>query len=271
MSRQKRVNLPAALLLTGLLLMFSVTARAWDDYVGWSGAPGTPGLCAYSCHGPMGGTIYVQGFPDNYVPGVTYTVKVGHAGGQTISNFNASVRIGTGSETAGQLTAGLNTATYSVSQELNGIHLARPNLDSGVFYWRAPEPAVGPVRLYLAGEQGTTRNGPNSTIVLTANPVSAIAADAGGWSRPAVELAPTVVRHSATIRCNLPAAEPAALRVIDSRGRIAATVALPGGDAGPVSVAWRPYDADGRRLARGTYFVVLEAGGSRVVRSLKVQ
>lgn len=263
-----RVHLLSA---TVWLLVLVMPALAYDDYVGYSNAPGSLGSCAYSCHGPMGGTIWVQGFPSSYQPGATYTIRVGHSGGSTISNFNASVRVGSGSVTAGVITAGLNTATYSVTAEPNGVHLRLPDRDSGIFYWQAPNPAVGPVTFYLAGEQGTTRNGPNTEIVLMAAPMAAVEEASEAKPLLAFEVSPTMVSSSTTIQATLPQGKGGSLLVLDANGRVVTRLELPATAGGRIAVGWRPYRADGSRLASGPYFVLLESGSHRVLSRVTVR
>lgn len=149
-----------------LILAFSLTlpALARNNYTGYSGAPGSRGTCASSCHGGGGGTVTVTGFPETYAPGQSYTISIQRSSGSSIGNFNASCRIGTGSNPAGVLSGGTNTATYNVSQETNGVHLSSNNQTSGTFNWQAPASGTGPVRLYVAAHQGNY-SGANTEIV----------------------------------------------------------------------------------------------------------
>ncbi len=161
------------LLLSGCLIFLSFLALSADpSRTGYSGAPGSKGTCASSCHGFPGGAITISGFPSTYTPGQVYTLKVAHSDTIIIANFNASVRIGSTSSNAGVLSAGLNTTTYNVTQETNGIHWASPfYADSGIFSWTAPDTSVGEVKLYLAGHQGTTADDyPNTELVLSSTP-----------------------------------------------------------------------------------------------------
>jgi hypothetical protein len=153
--------------LLALLALCSIAA-ARPTYVGYSGAPSSLGRCASSCHGSGVGTVQVTGFPTEYVPDSTYLLTIAAMSGSTIKNFNGSVRIGTGTTTAGQLSAGQNTITYSVAQENNGIRLSANDQQSATFLWRAPAAGVGTVRLYVAAHQGA-RTGPNTNITLIAD------------------------------------------------------------------------------------------------------
>ncbi len=156
------------LMLVASITALSGTALGFPIVTGYSGAPGSSGTCAISCHGSSGGTIAVTGFPTYYSPGQDYTVTIRHSSGVSIANFNCSIRIGTGSTNAGTITAGLNTSTYNVTGETNGVHFSARDRDSGNFTWTAPDTGTGTCRLYLGGLQGSS-NGQNSTIVQVTN------------------------------------------------------------------------------------------------------
>jgi hypothetical protein len=137
-----------------LTLLFSLQVFAHQTYTGYSGAPNRS-TCASSCHGSPGGTITLTGFPATYTPGQAYTLTVGHTAGVAIANFNASVRVGTGTVNAGTIAAGTNTAVYNVTGETNGVHFSPAQQNSGTFTWTAPAAGTGAVTLYLGGLQGT--------------------------------------------------------------------------------------------------------------------
>jgi hypothetical protein len=147
--------------------LFAASATAHTSYTGYSGAPGSSGTCAGRCHGSGGGTVSAFGFPSLYTPGQQYLITVRKLSGSTISNFNASCRVGTGSTNAGTLGAGISTAAYSASGESNGIHFTSANHDSGRFIWTAPAAGTGDVRLYVAAHQGAY-SGANTVITVTA-------------------------------------------------------------------------------------------------------
>ncbi len=157
------------ILLTGIgisLLIFAF-AMAHPHFTGYSGAPGSFGNCASSCHGSPGGTIEVTGFPTEYAPGSTYTLAISHNGGSSIAGLNGSCRIGTGSDNAGLIASGTNTVAYSISGETNGIAMSSTDLDNGTFSWTAPDVGTGDVTLYLAGTQGGF-SGLNSELIFVA-------------------------------------------------------------------------------------------------------
>lgn len=158
-------------MLKGILLslvLCAVQLYAHDNYTGRSGAPGRD-TCASSCHGgPVMNTVQVIGFPTVYTPGAAYLLTIKKVSGGTIVNFNASCRVGaSGTTNAGTITSGLQTSTYNVTGETNGVHFTSANHDSGRFTWTAPAAGTGLVKLY-AGAIQTDIDGDNNTIVLTA-------------------------------------------------------------------------------------------------------
>ena len=253
------------------LMLCASAIFASPSYTGYSGAPGSRGSCASSCHGSSGGTITASGFPASYAPGQAYLVSVVHRGGSLINNFNASVRIGTGSTTAGTITAGYLTSTYSRTQEPNGIHLSSEDRDSCTFTWTAPESSVGDVKLYLAGHQGS-QGGANTDLVLTSSPATGV--EEKPASRTALtqfSLSPSVVSSHAPVSISVGTAAPSVIRVVDRTGRVVNRVKLPGSDAGKQTVAWQPLDSEDRPLARGSYLLVLQSGPARLTRRLSVR
>ncbi len=248
-------------------LMLASVALGHANFTGYSGAPVTPGTCAAYCHGSSGGTITVSGFPTNYTPGQAYVITVTHSGGSSISNFNASVRAGSGSTNAGTITAGTNTAVYNVSGETNGVHFATADQASGTFTWTAPSPGVGAVKLYLAGHQGTSAGGPNTEIVLTAGGAGVAEPGKPVPVAPAFFVEPTVARTTLVLRAgNLGRA--ANVRVINRVGRCVARIPLSAGK--DVAVSWPLLDRDGRRLPAGVYHAVLTTVGATLARQFVV-
>jgi hypothetical protein len=150
-----------------LSFIFAASSFAHGNYTGYSSAPGCRGTCASSCHGATGGTVQVSGFPASYTPGQQYTITLRKLSGSTISNFNSSIRIGTGSQNAGTIAAGQFTSVYNATGETNGVHMTSTNHDSATFRWTAPAAGTGNVKLYVAAHQGTY-SGPNTTLNMTA-------------------------------------------------------------------------------------------------------
>jgi hypothetical protein len=244
--------------------MVAAVAFAVPGYTGYSGAPGTPGTCAGSCHGSGTGTIQVVGFPAAYEQGQSYVISVFKQSGSSISNFNASVRVGTGTQTAGTITAGYLTATYSTGSEPNGVHLSGSDKDSCSFNWQAPDSAVGDVKLYMAGHQGN-QGGPNTEVIQTASLMTGVSEEARRPLGLALVVEPTVAMAEVSIRASATRGVRPSLRVVDRSGRLVARIAIPESNE-PIS--WRPLDREGKRLAAGTYLVVLQANGERLVRKL---
>jgi len=264
--------------LVCLLLWPVARAAATPDAVGFSGAPGTHGSCAVHCHGQLGGTIVVSGFPHVYVPSDTYLVHVAHNGGEPISNFNASVRQANDTPCAGTLVPGPNMELYSSGTDSIGIHFTVPDQDSGWFLWIAPDPGLcvtdtlGDVELYLSGMQGLTMDGLSTLVRLTATKSPT------GWEeQPApvripvrFELVNRVVADLLILRVRIPDCARARIAVLTSTGRRVAMIADGLETQGEQSIWWQPKDARGRTLAPGDYFAVLTAAGHRLFRRFTV-
>ena len=248
---------------TVLILTTAITlCLASPTYTGYSGAPGSGGACAGNCHGVGGGTITVSGFPMTYSPGQAYTIRVSRASGSQIANFNASVRVGTGSQNAGTIEAGTSTAVYNVSGETNGVHFASPNHDTGNFIWTAPSPGVGEVRLYLSGLQGTSSGGQNTEIMLTAQAAGVNESRRRTRIASAFAVEPTVARTTLLLRAT-GLSHAAAVRVINGSGRCVERFSIRPGD---VALAWPLSGRDGRRLPAGVYHAILTTGGTTLAR-----
>lgn len=259
--------------INALLIIFFLTySQALPSYTGYSGAPGTDGTCAGYCHGSSGGTTIVEGFPTTYIPGQSYEIKVKHDGGSIISNFNASVRIGTGTLTAGTITAGLNTATYNIAQEPNGVHFSSSSRDSGTFTWTAPDSGAGEVSLYLAGMQGTSSGGPNTVITLTA--VEGIGLNESNLmilSNLSLAIKPTVVREFLQIQFNVPNKSNSRLRIMEQTGRIIKSLKISDSNDRTQTIIWEPVNDKGKPLPAGIYFVSLECNQERLIRKFTIK
>ena len=132
---------------------------------------------------------------------------------------------------------------------------------------KAPDSAVGDVKLYLAGHQGSY-SGPNTEVVLTSSPMTGVSE---GTRQPlglALALLPTVATGPVVIRASTPASWHPTLRVVDRGGRVVARINVP--ESGQ-PITWQPLGRDGRRLAAGTYLVVLQGNGERLVRKLALK
>jgi hypothetical protein len=245
-------------------------ATGSTNYTGYSGAPGSRGTCSSSCHGGSGGTITVSGFPTGYVPGQSYLVSVGHSSGSSIRNFNCSVRVGSGSEIAGTIVAGLNTSTYTHAQELVGVHLTSGSKDSCNFTWTAPSPGVGDVKLYLAGLQGSSMGGPNTVIVLTATQSTGIAeGEPRQLGHVGLLFAPSVVTRQLVVWAWTPD-QDARLTLLDAAGRVVGRKTVGRTAAVPRRVTWLA-KGGGRVMTAGAYLAVLETRSERVCRRFVVK
>lgn len=241
-----------------IFLLLTSWAYGRPFYIGYSGAPGSNGRCASSCHGSSGGTIEISGFPSEYVPGQTYVISIFHSGGNSIKQFNGSCRVGGGSENAGVITAGDNTVTYNTSGETNGIHLSSTDLESGTFNWTAPAEGVGYVTLYVAGHQGN-RTGPNSTLeIVSTESSTGISDDDGLHAGPrllSLGNYPNPFNARTVIRYELPAASVVTVTIYDILGHEVETLVHAAQPAGYHQVTW---DATGR--SSGVFFFRIRAG-----------
>ncbi len=233
-------------------------AYGHTSYIGYSGAPGSRGRCASSCHGTSGGTIEISGFPSEYAPGQTYTLTISHSGGSSIRQFNGSCRIGDGSENAGIISAGTNTATYSTSGETNGIHSSSSNQEGGTFDWTAPSEGVGEVTLYIAGLQGGF-GGQNSTLeIISIEQAVGISDDDEFHATPrllSLGNYPNPFNAMTVIRYDLPSASVVTVEIYDILGHRLETLVRQPQQAGYHQVSW---DATGR--SSGVYFYRIWAG-----------
>jgi hypothetical protein len=256
------------LILIGVLFMLTFSFGG-VNYVGYSGAPGSLGSCAGSCHGSGTGTIVVQGFPASYVPGQTYLITVKKTSGLKIGNFNASVRYAQTNRRAGTITAVYQTATYNVESESNGVHLSSASKDSAKFNWTASTISDGDIKFYLAGTQGTTESAPNTNIVLTATPASGIHETE---SFPATNLGlhinQSIINKSLVLSITIPARATAYLKILQTDGRIVNTIPVPNINNQNVKINWTPVDRYGKHLPNGNYIVILICGKAQISKKI---
>ena len=237
-------------------MIIALLLYARTNYTGYSGAPGSSGTCASSCHGCAGGTIQVGGFPTEYVPNENYEILITHAGGNQISQFNGSCRIGTGNQNAGLITAGTNTAIYNAGCETNGIHFSSAYQSSGTFNWAAPAEGTGEVRLYIAGQQGGY-SGPNSSIVLLASEHQT-AVEETSESIPSeyalFSAYPNPFNATTMLTYELSQADKITLTIYDIQGNLIKTLFQGIQQPGQHQIAW-----DASEVASGIYFCRLSA------------
>ena len=252
-----------------LYFLFYTISIALPSYTGYSGATGSKGTCASSCHGSGTGPITVTGFPSTYDPGKTYTISVQSSSGTIIVNFNASTRKGTTSTVAGTFAAVSKTATYSVSGYENGVRASSDSIDAGSFSWTAPAAGTGDVTFYLAGLQGSKR-GPNTKIVVTSLEQSTTLINETD-AMPAVfslgQNYPNPFNPSTKIQYTIRNAGFVSLKVYDVLGHEVATLVNSNQEAGSYTVPFNAGEAK-LNLASGMYFYRLEAGSFVSIKKL---
>jgi len=253
-------------------MLWAARAGALPEYIGFSGAPGTHGSCAVHCHGTSGGSILVTGFPAQWIPSDTYLVRIGHHSGNAISNFNASVRKANDTPCVGTFVPGPNLELYTSGTDSNALHFTVADQDTGSFLWIAPLSGPDSVELYLSGLQGTDPAGPSTLIRLIAvQAPSGIEAE-----RPPVgrslqfAVLNRIVTDQLILRWRTGRPMPVRVDVLDLPGRRIATVS---DDFSPDCEQyrfWQPTDRHGSPLTPGSYFAVLTAGASRLIRKFTV-
>ncbi|MCL4306324.1 T9SS type A sorting domain-containing protein [bacterium] len=256
-----RVRLATWLCAFGVLLSLHSLLHASPWVVGYSGAPGTQS-CASSCHGGGSGTVVLQGFPESYFPDSTYLIQL-TSSGQSIKNFNASCRVGTGSLMAGILMGSGNTVTYSVPAELNGVHLSVLDQATAQFFWIAPPEGSGEVRLYVAAHQGN-EDGPNTSLVLVATENES--SSAGEWMPSAFELSPPYpnpFNSNTQLTLTLTRESNTVVRIFDVTGREVSTLLSERLGAGQHRLEWNAAHA-----TAGLYFMTVESGDFRQTQKL---
>ncbi len=238
------------LIIPTTTLFFAValvlTAASRPNYIGYSGAPGSRGTCSISCHHTrdFAPSITVTGFPENYLPEQQYTITVARTTGQSINQFNASVRVGNGSTNAGLISAGTGTATYNHANETNGVHWSSPNRTSGTFLWTAPAAGTGQVRLYLAGLQGSLSNGADTLITLIANEITTGIEEAAEVPREFAVMAnyPNPFNSKTVIELQLEKSSRLRLEICDITGRSIAVLFDGVAESGKHSFVWNAAD-----------------------------
>jgi len=227
---------------TLLVMLYCPAVFAHATYTGYSGAPGSSGSCAASCHGSSGGTIQVSGFPEQFTEGQTYTITITHSGGSSIRQFNGSCRAGSGSVNAGVISAGSNTSTYTRPNETNGIHLSSTNQNSATFNWTAPTDTTSEARLYIAGLQGGY-SGQNTNLVLisTRDQVGIKDEPEIPDSYAILSNYPNPFNARTNIVFNLPISSDVRLDIYNANGQIVESFVEGFLEAGRHSIAWNAY------------------------------
>ncbi len=239
------------------LLFCATIGFAHNSYTaGYSGAPGKSS-CASSCHGGMGGTLVVTGFPAAYQPLRTYSITVKHNGGNKIVNFNATTRVGSSATVAGTFAGGANSTLYTGAD--GGVYASPHSIDSAVFQWTAPAAGTATVNFYLAGYQGTTSsaNGQSSKVTLTAteSTTGVQSSNASPADFSLFQNYPNPFNPMTTIRFEIPQASVVRLSVLNLIGQEVSLVINEMKEAGSYQIQF-----DGNSIASGVYFYRLQAG-----------
>jgi hypothetical protein len=247
---------------------------ARSHYTGYSGAPGSNGTCTNSCHGQhsFDPNVTLTGFPTQYEPGQQYEISVSQVDGPSINQFNASVRIGDGDDIAGELMAGHNTEIYNTPNEINGVHWVTANVDSGTFFWTAPDPGVGEVRLYWAGLQGSRVYGTDVQFVEVSEDVTAgVEFIPGSPMEFTLEQNyPNPFNDGTVIEFGIAVAGPVEFVITNVLGQ---AVYLWDNDyayPGTVTIYWNGYDLNGRELPSGVYFYRLKSPYNRITKKMMI-
>jgi len=248
-----------------VILTAAALLSAHPNYTAYSGASGSKGTCASSCHGSGTGTIVVTGFPQTYTPGQSYAITVKRSGGSLISNYNCSTRKGSTTAGAGSFTAVSNAVTYSVSGYESGIRSSSNNIDSSRFTWTAPAAGTGPATLIMSGMQ-CSKSGPTTKIVLTA------AENLTSFGPSGVQLSgfwleqnfPNPFNPSTIIRFSIPKAGPVELTLNDLVGNRVRTLSAGTMERGVHSLSVDlsvGENGNHTPLASGVYFYTLRSSG----------
>ena len=228
--------------------------QAKPSYTAYSGAAGSKGTCASSCHGSGIGTITVSGFPSTYIPLTLYTVSIKHNGGSTISNFNASTRKGSATIVAGTFTAGSNSAVYSVLTYENGIRASVNNIDEAMFQWLSPAAGSGEVKFYLSGLQGSKSGATTKIVMTSAENITGVdeqerIVDIFGLKQNF----PNPFNPSTVIKFQIPVSNVVTLKVFDILGNTVATLVNEHLDAGEHQAVF-----ESKGLSSGVYYYSLQ-------------
>lgn len=248
----------------GMLLVGVSISSSRPTFTGYSGAPGSSGTCASSCHGSGTGSMVLSGIQQSYDPLKTYTLTVSRTSGSSIYNFNASSRKGTSATVAGTFGTGSNTTLYSVPGVENGVRASLDLISTATFQWTAPAQGTGVVTLYLAGLQGSM-SGQNTkiTLSLTENVVSGIRHEYSANEFQLDQNFPNPFNPSTIIRYVLPTASLVKLSILDVLGKEIDVLVDREEAAGVKELSWTPHTSTGLFFCR--IEVTSNEDGSRTV------
>lgn len=259
-------------LVVPMVTALFISVYAHNNFVGYSGAPGSNGTCASSCHAQYSfvPSIAVTGFPETYEPGTEYTILVAHDSGVAINQFNASVRVGESPDYAGTLSAGENTDIYDTPNETSGAHWNSSDIDSGTFIWTAPDEGAGEVRLYLAGLQGTRAFGADTQIVLIAHETqSDIQYLPGKPVRFSMEQNyPNPFNNETIVEISLAEAGQVDFIITNILGQLVYEWRRSAHQPGTVSIRWDGHRSDAAELPSGVYFYRLTSKAGTITKKM---
>ena len=258
--------------LLWIITTLPVSIFAHTNYTGYSGAPGSNGTCTSSCHFQFSftPTVTVTGFPEIYEPGQQYMISVGHTSGSSINQFNASVRIGSGSDNAGLISGGDGTQTYDTPNETNGVRWSSANSDSGDFIWTAPDTWTGEVRLYWAGLQGTRPNGADTQVVLisseSGNDVEYLPGSPTYFSMK--QNYPNPFNDETIIEISVAEAGRIDFIITNILGQVLYSWSDRTVQPGTLAIRWNGKERTGRELPSGIYFYRLTSSAGTITRKM---
>lgn len=250
------------------LFIGATASFSHPTFTGYSGAPGSSGTCASSCHGNGTGSIVLSGIQQSYDPSKSYTLTVSRASGSSIYNFNASSRKGTSTTVAGTFGAGTNTALYSAPGVENGVRASSDLFSSATFQWTAPAQGTGPVTLYLAGLQGSM-GGQNTkvAVILEENTTSGVGRENSLQDFNLEQNFPNPFNPATKIRYSLPSASKVRLSILDVLGKEVDVLVDNEETAGAKELSWTSHKASGIFFCR----IEVEPNGDRSRRVVAIR
>jgi hypothetical protein len=259
------------MIATSLIFLFAISF-ARNSYIGYSGAPGSRGTCSVTCHyrQHFDPSIVISGFPETYEPEHQYVITVYHTGDALISQFNASIRIGTGSSNGGHIYSGENTMTYSHPQETNGVKWSSNYCDSGTFVWFAPEPGTGEVNLYWAGLQGTLGYGASYHTILSSNEATTDVKNTHLLPEDILMARnyPNPFNNETIIRIQTENAGNFDLEILNLLGQQVFDYSRSISGPGVVNIVWDGRDSDSNNLPSGIYFYRLRTQSGSITNKM---
>lgn len=187
--RRRKLSAVALFAIAGLVAVLVAPDRgeasASGPFGGFTGAPGEE-TCRH-CHDSFplnvpGGLLTVSGFPETYVPGVTYAVTVTLTSDSGLAwGFEATV-LSSKKRRAGKLIASdpaltkvvpgvFLTSRQYIVQKSAGSYAGQRGSATWTFNWKAPKKYKGPLTLYVAGNVANG-NGQNNGDFIYANQVT---------------------------------------------------------------------------------------------------